>query len=250
MKKSVIIICLSLLSVALSAQQQSLGVQIGFDRPLIRENNITTTNKLGTPTSANGFKVGLVYDASLVKGFGFSLGVNYNLAANKSAWTQESTNFTAKKRQTSDLIQTIEIPIDWQYKFSIAQQTYLILYSGPVIQYNFMFKHSVSHKNEVDNTLSTDIYNHYSADNQYDNGSKYADRDQDNKADYSPLNLQWSIGAGFQYKNYFLRGGYNFGIYNHYKDQYYTNPDGTTEYRMRGRWDEWNIRVGIYFLNF
>lgn len=252
MKKISFILLFSAIALSISAQSQSLGLQLGFSRPLLRENSLGETSKLGDITAANGFKAGLVYDATLVKGFGFTIGINYSFAAQKSKWVQESSYYTAKKRQTRDVIHTIELPIEWQYKFTIAQETYLLLYSGPVVQYNFSFKHTVTHKNEAEGIYFSDTYNHYSANNAIDNITKikYGDIDEDGKQDYTPLNIQWGIGAGFQYKNYFIRGGYNFGIYNHYNDRHYTNPDGTTEYKMRGRWDEWNIRIGIYFLNF
>jgi hypothetical protein len=55
------------------------------------------------------------------------------------------------------------------------------------------------------------------------------------------LNVTWGVGAGFQYKRYFLRGGYDFGLMNPYK-----HSDFANEKHTRGRLDQWNIRLGVY----
>lgn len=250
MKKTIILFAMLLAVAGMAAQTQSLGFQVGFDRPRLLENSQSSPNKLSEISANNGFKVGFVYDATLIKGFGFSLAFNYSFAGSRTAWQQANSFSTAQKKQYRDIVHTIELPIDWQYKFEIAQQTYLILYTGPVVQYNIAYTRTVYEKDEVAGTTSSKTLNHYSADNPLDGGSKYGDLDKDGKADFTPFNLQWGIGAGFQYKNYYLRGGYNFGIYNHYKDMHFTNADGTTEYKMRARFDAWSIRIGIYFLNF
>ena len=55
------------------------------------------------------------------------------------------------------------------------------------------------------------------------------------------INITWGVGAGFQYKRYFLRGGYDFGLINPYKNADFTNGNHT-----RGRLDQWNVKLGIY----
>ena len=57
------------------------------------------------------------------------------------------------------------------------------------------------------------------------------------------INVTWGIGAGFQYDRYFLRGGYDFGLINPYVSQTFTGQDVYT----RGRFDQWQIKLGIYF---
>ena len=49
------------------------------------------------------------------------------------------------------------------------------------------------------------------------------------------------IGAGFQDKRYFLRGGYDFGLINPYKNADFVNGNHT-----RGRLDQWSIKLGVY----
>lgn len=221
------------------AQQQSLGVEIGFTQPVLRENPATEKKKLPNVTTLNGMKVGLVYDATLIKGFGFRLGVNYTLGGNQSKWISSNPMALAEKTREKNMMHTIEIPIDWQYKFTIAKETYLILYTGPALQYTFAFDKTTQTKNELLGTESSTKVNHYSV-----------DRDEDGKQDYSPFNITWGVGAGFQYKNYYLRGGYDFGIINHYKDRFYNSSIESQEYKRNGRFDQWSIKLGIYFLNF
>ena len=55
--------------------KQSLGLQVGFTQPITRLNSPvpgkeTTLN----PTTYNGLKVGVIYDATIVAGFGYAIG--------------------------------------------------------------------------------------------------------------------------------------------------------------------------------
>jgi len=233
MKKTLIILlsCLSITALA----QQSLGVQVAFDQPRLLLND-GTSKKLTDRTTFNGFKVGLVYDATLIKGFGFSLALNYGFSGRHTKWlTDPAFQGTAHQIKLQSYIHTLEIPIDWQYKFEIAKEFYLILYTGPALQYNFVFKEKTSKRDltKPDNVVVK-------------SGSRYkTDSDNDGLKDYTPINLLWSVGLGVQYKRYFIRGGYDFGIYNPYRD---VNQD--KEYKMRGRFDQWQLKLGIYFKAF
>lgn len=235
MKRSLLITMLLCVTLALAAQSQSLGVELGFTQPILRENPAANKKKLPNVTTLNGLKVGLVYDATLVKGFGFRLGVNYTYGGNHTKWTNESSFSTAQKIRYANRMHSIEVPIDWQYKFAIAKETWLIVYTGPAFQYNFSFDKTTYKKNELLGTESSERNSHYAI-----------DADGDEKLDYRPFNLTWGVGAGFQYQNYYIRGGYDFGIINHYKDTY----DDINQYRRQGRFDQWSLKIGIYFLNF
>lgn len=235
MKKQLLIAAMLISSLTLAAQSQSLGVQLGFSEPILRDNTISKSSKLNNTTTTDGFKVGLVYDATLIKGFGLSIGLNYLFAADAGKWTNTNATMVAIQTKTTTVQHSLELPIDWQYKFQIAYNTWVILYSGPTIGYNIATNSTVYLKNKIDNTKTSKSLNHYDV-----------DTDKDEKTDYSHFNLQWGIGAGFQYKNYYIRGGYNFGIYNHFKDTY----NDALDYTNRARYDEWHIRLGIYFLNF
>ena len=84
--KRVFLITCAILATMLTLQAQNyLGVQLGYARPITRLNApIMNTDKSLNASAYNGFKVGVVYDATIVKGFGVTMGVNYTFGANKT----------------------------------------------------------------------------------------------------------------------------------------------------------------------
>ena len=215
----------------MASAQDYFGVQLGFAQPIARLN--TPTNKTSLfPTSYNGFKVGLVYDATIVKGFGVSMGLNYTFGNHTSAWKQIGKLPYPQERSTGQYHQ-LEIPIDWQYKFEIAKRTWIILYTGPTLQCGLDLTSKLYKTNNgKEITLEKD-------------NSFYSEDMKDKEL--KRINVTWGLGAGFQYDRYFLRGGYDFGLINPYKaSQFdYTDTNGGHP-RTRGRFDQWQIKVGVY----
>lgn len=228
MKK--IIFCATLLFcniLLLHAQSQYLGVQIGFTQPITRLNQpILNQEKVLNPTIYNGFKAGVVYDATLVAGFGYSMAINYTFGANKTNWEQIGQHPYPRK-ETYNFYHQIEIPVDWQYKFEIAQNTWVILYTGPTLQCGLSFLQDTHIQNQPNDAITSTSADRYTM------------------SDVSALkriNITWGIGAGLQYEQYFLRGGYDFGVINPYKESMFTTHDIYT----RGRFDQWQIKLGMY----
>ena len=226
MKRLTLILFICAVTTMASAQDY-FGVQLGFAQPIARLNTPTTKTSLFS-TSYNGFKVGLVYDATIVKGFGVSMGLNYTFGNHTSAWKQIGKNPHPQERSTGQYHQ-LEIPIDWQYKFEIAKRTWIILYTGPTLQCGLSL---TSNKFETDNygKIKDDVIS-----------SDFYLIEDKNKA-LKRINVTWGLGAGFQYDRYFLRGGYDFGLINPYKERSFVGHDAYT----RGRFDQWQIKVGIY----
>lgn len=214
----------------MASAQDYFGVQLGFAQPIARLNTPTTKTSL-LATSYNGFKVGLVYDATIIKGFGVSMGLNYTFGNHTSAWKQIGTLPYPQERTTGQYHQ-LEIPIDWQYKFEIAKRTWIILYTGPTLQCGLDLTSKLYTNNGKKITLEKD-------------NSFYSEDMKDKEL--KRINVTWGLGAGFQYDRYFLRGGYDFGLINPYKaSQFdYTDTNGGHP-RTRGRFDQWQIKVGIY----
>ena len=215
----------------MASAQDYFGVQLGFAQPIARLNTPTTKTSL-FPTSYNGFKVGLVYDATIVKGFGVSMGLNYTFGNHTSAWKQIGKLPYPQERSTGQYHQ-LEIPIDWQYKFEIAKRTWIILYTGPTLQCGLDLTSKLYKTNNgKEITLEKD-------------NSFYSEDMKDKEL--KRINVTWGLGAGFQYDRYFLRGGYDFGLINPYKaSQFdYTDTNGGHP-RTRGRFDQWQIKVGVY----
>ena len=230
MKRLTLILFICAATTMVSAQDY-FGVQLGFAQPIARLNTPTTKTSL-FPTSYNGFKVGLVYDATIIKGFGVSMGLNYTFGNHTSAWKQVGKLPYPQERSTGQYHQ-LEIPIDWQYKFEIAKRTWIILYTGPTLQCGLDLTSKLYKTNNgKEITLEKD-------------NSFYSEDMKDKEL--KRINVTWGLGAGFQYDRYFLRGGYDFGLINPYKaSQFdYTDTNGGHP-RTRGRFDQWQIKVGIY----
>ena len=230
MKRLALILFICATTTMVSAQDY-FGVQLGFAQPIARLNTPTTKTSL-FPTSYNGFKVGLVYDATIVKGFGVSMALNYTFGNHTSAWKQVGKLPYPQERSTGQYHQ-LEIPIDWQYKFEIAKRTWIILYTGPTLQCGLDLTSKLYKTNNGKEIILEKDNSFYSEDM----------KDKELKR----INVTWGLGAGFQYDRYFLRGGYDFGLINPYKaSQFdYTDTNGGNP-RTRGRFDQWQIKVGIY----
>lgn len=202
-----------------TAPPQWLGVQIGFANPTLYEGLAHTDadHRLHSGTTfLRGAQVGLVYDATLIRGFGYTLGLNYTFA------------FGARKAHFHQL----EIPIEWQYKWEVMDKAWLIVYTGPTVQCRVAWQERAADANSP----ATSLF------------------DKQSHGDLTPARFgtTWGIGLGFQYKHFFLRGGYDFGLLNAYRSAYYTEiqEDGVTETSRRqyGRFDQWQIRLGYYFM--
>ena len=218
---------LAISSWAKELPKQGFGIQIGWAQPILRLNspdNVGSKDSLSMHTKLNGFKAGVVYDASMVKGFGSSVGINYTFGAASTPWSKKNTSFSER---TQTLYQQVEVFVDWQYKFEVASETYLMLYTGPTIQCGLMWNRSVFERNEMTDVVTTT------------KTSRYATSNADELL--TRLNVTWGVGAGFQYKRYFVRGGYDFGLVNPYKNRDFTNGNHT-----HGRLDQWNVKIGMY----
>lgn len=236
MMKRAFLTC-AILAIALTLQAQDyLGVQLGYARPITRLNApIMNTDKAFNASAYNGLKVGLVYDATIVKGFGVTMGLNYTFAANKTDKVSATSVGLYPQLFSRGQYHQIEIPIDWQYKFEIAKRTWLLLYTGPTLQCGLAFNQKgylFDGKQELPDTQG--------------NKSFYSQEDMNDYA-LKRLNVTWGVGAGFQYERYFLRGGYDFGLINPYKAYQFTEMVNDGNPRTRGRFDQWQIKLGIYF---
>lgn len=232
MKRLTLILFLCASAMMLSAQDY-LGVQFGYARPITRLNSVASKTTLDI-TAYNGLKVGLVYDATIIKGFGVTMGLNYTFGANATDWMKKENNQPANhpKIRSKAQYHQLEIPIDWQYKFEIAQNTWIILYTGPTLQCGLDFSKR-NFKDDGKKVILEGEKNLFSVDDMKDYALKR-------------INVTWGIGAGFQYQRYFLRGGYDFGVVNPYKAYQFDQVVGEGNPRTRGRFDQWQIKVGMY----
>ncbi len=247
------IVCImALVAVTMTAKAgdytQAVGLQFGYANPVYRLNQPSEQVDDKTALTAvqlKGFKVGLVYDATIWAGFGFMTGLNYTFGTHISSWEEYGYDLDGKpiasgyarpyEERTKYQFHQLELFVDWQYKFEIAQNTWLILYTGPTIQVVAQYKQVALLRQKStgeqvrENTIA---YFDYS--------------DADIAHDLRRLNVTWGVGAGFQYDRYYLRGGYDFGLINPYNFGNF-NEVGYADRNTRGRLDQWQIKLGIYF---
>jgi len=213
--------------------KQYFGVQVGFTQPITRLNQpVQGQEKTLAPTTYNGLKIGLLYDATLIKGFGYSIGLNYTFAGHQSTWTDVNPNHSTKQEKEKKLYHQLELPVDWQYKFEIAQDFWLMLYTGPTLQFGLDFggkSYTRPAPNQPAELKPNSVKDYY-----------------DNAHALKRINVTWGVGAGIQYERYFIRGGYDFGLINPYKAQMFDEQDIYT----RGRFDQWQIKLGMYLWEF
>ena len=239
---------------AVDLPKQGFGIQVGWAQPIIRlnspDNPSSAKDSLSHVVKMNGVKLGFVYDGSFIAGFGSSIALNYTFGVSNSGWKSINPNF-GKYPQGRQMItyHELELCVDWQYKFEIAKETYLILYTGPTIQCGtaLMMRNDRREEDMITGNITTtygdklDTYKIDADDMSVVNGYVAA-----NNA-IRRLNITWGVGAGFQYKRYFLRGGYDFGLMNPYKNSKFYNVAGEAmDMYTRGRFDQWNIKIGMY----
>lgn len=230
MKRLVILLSAITFAVVLHAQEGvAIGLQVGFAESIHRLNDPTAEDyKKLNSKAQNGFKIGLVTEGTFWKGMGTMIGINYTFVGANTKW-ESLGMFEYPKTRTRSNMHQLEIFVDWQYKFEIAKNTYVLLYTGPTIQAGLSMSGTVINKMQDDK--SSEIrYDSYDYDDAY------------YKNDFNRLNVTWGLGAGFQYERYYIRGGYDFGTMNPYRVKTFEGSDHYT----RGRLDQWHVKLGIF----
>lgn len=234
--KRIVMLCIIVASAAMAYSQSYVGVNVGYAQPITRLNlPVMGKESVLNPTTYNGMKVGVVYDVTLIKGLGVSMGLNYTMGGNATEWKSKSSSIKYPQERSHGWYHQLEIPVDWQYKFQIAKDTWLMLYTGPTLQCGL----SLQKKNYVNDGKTVELNAKNPTDNLYD-------AEDTGVFALKRLNVTWGVGAGFQYERYFLRGGYDFGIINPYKVDSFTGQDIYT----RGRFDQWQVKLGMYLWQF
>ena len=237
MKKLFLSVIALVFAGSLFAQEggMDLGFNIGFAEPVMYYRASAGATKL-TRQATDGIKLGVTYQTTIIKGFGVSSSLNYTHSTHVGAWTV-TPGMAAMKTKEDHNFHQLEIPVDWQYRFLIAKQTYVSLYTGPTLQIGLAntYRYRVKVGDEITQDWKQDVYK--------------LDEDHDGIPDYNRVNVTWGVGASFQYKQYFIRGGYDFGIMSVYRDPYF-NTSSESGWNRKGRLDQWQIKLGIYFWQF
>lgn len=228
-KRFLLLVLVGLLGVA--SMQGQIGLQFGFDQSIERTKSGSET-VFQRDSALNGFKVGVFYEHTFKYGLGLYYGVNYNFLRQQSKWKGIGNGWFSR---TATMEHYLDVPLHFQYKLTIANDTYLMAYVGPTFVMGLAGEECVSKKNGLPennplyqmNTTSIDIYKR--------------DENKDGFADLQRFDVMVSVGLGLQYKHIQLKGGYDFGMLNRYGNTYMNG----------GRWfdrrNEWSIRLSYLF---
>lgn len=245
--KQTLIAGMLLFAISTTAQEGSsaVGLQFGFSQTDYRINSweVSADPTVLNNNPMNGLKFGLVWDATLIKGFGSMIGLNYTFGTYTSKWKSVNDNMVYPRTKERNNYHQMELFVDWQYKFEIAGSTYIIVYSGPTIQAQL--------------SLTTTTFTQTADSESQIKINRFDYNDTEMHQDYKCWNVTWGVGVGFQYDRFYIRGGYDFGLINPYKindfaevfgEVYGENRDSGRH--TRGRVDQWHIKLGFFFAQF
>lgn len=233
MNRRFLLLCVAMCLMGIVPMKAQIGILLGFDQSINRT-KIGSEATFQKKPALNGFKAGVFYEHNFKYGLGLYYGVNYNFLHDKTKWEGQGNGWFLR---TATTLHNLDFPIHFQYKLSIAKDTYLMAYTGPTLALGLAGTEAVTKKNGLpeNNPLfqqSTTRANLYSR-----------DANKDGFADLQRFDVMISVGAGLQFKNIQLKGGYDFGLLNRYGNSY---MDGS---RWFDRRNEWSIRLAYQFGN-
>ncbi len=247
----IILGCLACAAAVHAEATHSVGLQLGFDRQLYRLNAPSRFEEDKTKldiTQLNGAKIGFVYETAWECGVGIFTAINYSFTGHRRPWEEyaytpagEPTPYKLFEYSAKSEAHTLELNLEAEYKWEIAGNTYLIFHTGPSFQGIAKYEAKDFFRlkgSEEEQTMPVHVFG-YNA--------------EDMAQWYKRWNITWGIGAGFQYKRYFIRGGYNFGLVNPYKIQTFgaagfeaVGSHELDDRITRGRFDNWCVKLGIF----
>lgn len=254
MKRIIFILTLVAGCLTANAQvQQQFGIQIGSQGNLLRQNSLTEEKKLGLANNLNGPQIGIAYETDFYKGLGTYIALNYSYSMQFAKSTPSmSNNF---ETQTATLYHSLNIPFQLQFRYLLAQKTWVALYTGPMFQFGLKMQQIQTTQQPIagldpDKTTKNEYQYNYDYYIIHEQASRniHSDADNDGRRDFNRFNPMWSVGGAFQFHQFFIRGGYSWGIANLYYDRTFTDLNNqASSWIRRVRHDEWSVSIGWYF---
>lgn len=157
----------------------------------------------------NGVRLGGNVEFELKHNFSLLTGALYSFVYSRNAQYYSSSDSVVY----NTFNHALEIPLQVQYSLPVSKNFKFFGFAGPNIAIGLAQPQKVS-SNLSD--ASKEIYEKTIPDNMKPftrtSSVGYADNDLYAKSIIQRINLQMSIGGGMQFKNYKLKGGYEFGI--------------------------------------
>jgi len=186
----------------INSAAQKYGIEAGFVQPKRSGSQFSSTY-------FNGVRLGGNVEYELKNNFSLLSGALYSIVySDKSQYYSSADSVNYKT-----IGHALEIPIQVQYSLPVSKNFKFFAYAGPNIAVGLAQPQKVTAvvsaatKTEVDALIPDNMKSFVRLEN-----DTYANNDLYTKNMIQRINLQISVGGGVQFKNYKLKGGYDFGI--------------------------------------
>jgi len=186
----------------INVSAQKYGIEAGFVQPKRSGSQFSTSY-------FNGGRLGGSVEFELKNNFSLLSGALYSLVySDRTQYysTADSVNYKT-------IGHSIEIPIQVQYSLPVSKNFKFFAYAGPNIGIGLAQPQKVTAvMSDVTKTYMNSLIPENMKPFVRVESDTYADNDLYVKSMIQRINLQISVGGGVQFKNYKLKGGYDFGI--------------------------------------
>ncbi|MDR1526400.1 MAG: PorT family protein [Dysgonamonadaceae bacterium] len=207
MKKTVLVICIALASVAIvNAQGLKWGVRAGFNTSTISNFPEFEISSEGGNLSTSspykpGFQLGVVAQYMLTSQFGLESGLYYSqIGSRHEVKTSLADLYATVITKTNPSY--LQLPITVLYKFNVGTDLYLYPQAGLYLGYGLAGKVKFSYETNIPDVGSEDVLGDDSLDLDF-----FGKDSETNRFDAG-----LTLGLNLQYSNYVIGVGYDLGL--------------------------------------
>ncbi len=157
-------------------------------------------------TYLHGAKIGFTVDFNLPYHLSIQSGLFYQLTfgKNEQHWAGVNSEYTTEEYIEHNLLKhSVVVPVYATYTQKLWKELALYLYTGP------QFAIGIAQKDNIKCTVSDETKAWLEA-----NEIPTQSYEKYKAGELRHFNLQWGLGGGFQWANYRVYSGYNFGLNN------------------------------------
>lgn len=187
--KTIIILIISLISIQLVVAQ-TYRIELGSTNPKQSGSQFSTSY-------FNGGRIGVTAEFDLKYNVSFLTGALYSLVYSNKVQNYSTTDSV---RYTT-YAHSIDSPLLFNYNLALGKNLKLSAFAGPNINIG------LAQPQKVEVYMTNDWINFTGVDSK-----DFADNDLYKNALIHRINFQMVLGGGVQWKDYQVKGGYNFGI--------------------------------------
>lgn len=187
--KTLLLLIITIASIQLS-NAQTYRLELGSTNPKQAGSQFSTSY-------FNGGRIGATVEFDLKHNFSFLTGALYSLV-----YSNKVQNYTVSDSvRYKTFAHSIDIPLQVNYNLALGKNLKLIAFAGPNLNIGLAQPQKIQVFMNDDLKKFTGI-----------KAMEYADNDLYKNALIHRINFQMVLGGGVQWKDYQVKGGYNFGI--------------------------------------